>query len=264
MRSSTRPSRATTLSTPASRGQGSSTRLPLAAFVVFALAVSCASGPVTPEDVPLPVVIDPATAIPSGAGAEYSPDGLVRIPIEENPHAMLYVKPPRPNLQRYDSMILAPSELTYHERTPKRSRRDEQVLLDLFRSDLLHTLREGEFWKRTYERGAKTIIVKATIANLDLDTAAKDVGTTSATTFVEPGGGAFLGFEIFDSLTGDPLIRFMEKRQLPGGIYTGGYVNEQRLRSIFRDFANDLGEALRAHYDAVKEIERNEERTPGR
>lgn len=209
-----------------------------------------------PEQRPLPEVIEPSETIPRGEEAEYSPDGLVRVPTPGP--LVVFVKPPRPHLQRYDSMILAEPTLTYRRGTQPWSRREERQILDTFHQALLDTISKGEFWERTNTRGPGTLIVKATVAELDLDTDANEASTSSATSFVTPGGGAVLGFELFDSTTEQTLMRFLERRRLPGGVYSGSNVDQQRLRVLFRDFAQHLGEALRYQYRIIQEIERRE------
>ena len=191
-----------------------------------------------PGERPLPAIVDPSSAIPTGPEAEYSEDGLVRV---ETPDGMyLYVKTPRPRLQRYDSMIVAVPNLTYQTGSALWSERQEKEMLDSFHDKLVDTIESGEFWTRTNQRSPSTLIMKATVGELDLQTAPTDLGAQSSTTIVQASGGALLGFELFDSTTEEPLMRFFERRRLPGGVFSGSDVEDQRMRRIFREFARDI------------------------
>ena len=75
--------------------------------VLGVLALSCARAPgelVVGETTPDEQIM-PEQVIPSGEDAERTKDGLVRVRAPTI-DALIYVKPPRPHLQRYDRMYV--------------------------------------------------------------------------------------------------------------------------------------------------------------
>jgi hypothetical protein len=209
-----------------------------------------------PEDRPLPENLDVERIVPSGPSAQYSVDGLVLVPTN-NKNARLYIKPPRPHLQRFDKMVLMPTILAYKKKSPQWNERDERAIRMSFRRDLISALEEGEIWPLVDQSDATAMLVRVSIADLDIETD-HEADTSSSMTFVTSGGGAVIGVEIFDDESTTPLMRYMERHRLPGGVYSGGDIDLRRVQIVFREFAKRIGSVLRYQYRIVRQIEKND------
>jgi hypothetical protein len=198
----------------------------------------------------------PSEVIPTEPGAERTPDGLVRVKTPRGATAAVFVKPPRPHLQRYDKMWVAPAAITYKEGVRAWSPKDEKQLRRSFRTSLLKSINEGPAWKHAEEPGEDVLYVRVSLIEVDVDSTATPAG--SQMTIRESSGGAIIVLELYDSMTQEPLFRFIEKRKLPGGIFSGGNVDRDRMTTAFRGFARDIGETLRNQYRIIREIERRE------
>lgn len=206
---------------------------------------------------PLPPFQDPAERIAAIAGPERTPDGLVRIDIGQIQGAALYVRPPRPHLQRFDSMVLADATIEYRERQVRWSPREETEVRKSFRAKLLEALAEGAAWKLTDRASPTTLLVRPTL--LDFESGASGgLGEGSSISFIESGGGAVLGFELFDSATGQALMRYVERYRLPGGTYLGDDIERQQVDRVLGAFARRIGSVLAFQYRVIKDIEERE------
>ncbi|GEM_PF-6347624 len=235
-------------------------RLGCLAPVLLAAMTACLSTAPTDPASPPPYVEDPTAAIPSGSAAEFTSDGLVRVPSDELRGARLYVRPPRPHLQRFDKMILERPVIEYKKGVRDWTGRKEDDLRGRFRRELLTTLSSEDFWVESRELSPSTVIIRATIADFDPHETGDD-STGSSTSFVNAGGGAVLGFELFDPESRKPLMRYVERYQLPGGVYSGTNVDEQRVQVVMARFARRIGTVLRLQYRVVKDIGERERST---
>jgi len=198
----------------------------------------------------------PEERIPTGPDVERSPDGLVRVDAPET-QARIYVKPPRPYLQRFDRMILGPIQLAYKQGVRGLSAREETGLRNRFRQMLLDSIRRGPAWSLTDRPDEGVLAVRVAVVEIDMSTR-DQMSNTSNISFRRANGGAVLIIELYDSATRKPLFRFIERRTLPSGTYSGHGIDQRRLALTFDRFADDLGASLRNHYAIIREIERRE------
>ncbi len=229
---------------------------------VFALILAaiaswgCAREPAAAPAVPLPEKIMPADAIPQGPDQVFSPDGLVQVPAPEL-KGRIYVRPPRPNLQRYKWLLLNRPELTYRRGTQPFPPRAEEALRDYFGRRVREELAGSPGWELTDSPGPEVLSVG--IAVHDLSVLTDKTETTSTITRAATSAPCLLRLELFDSKSQLPLFRFLQRRHLQAGSFGGGDVDSLRLRREFDEFAREIGKHLRTTYVAVKEIQRREE-----
>ncbi|MBW2425612.1 MAG: DUF3313 family protein [Deltaproteobacteria bacterium] len=213
-------------------------------------ATAGGSAPALPEN------FMPEDRIPTGEDAERSPDGLVRVEAPES-RGLIYVKSPRPHLQRYKRMILAPTEISYRKGGPQFGSLDHDILAKRFRADLIAAINAGPAWERTDRPAEDVLLVR--VAIIDVDVQPDLGGSGSSITYATAAGGAIVAFELAESQTGQPLYRYIERRILPAGVYSGSRVDRQRLAELFGQFARHVGAQLREHYAVIREIERIEQ-----
>jgi hypothetical protein len=208
----------------------------------------------------MPADIMPSKRIPSGAEAEKTADGLVRVRAPELP-GLLFVKPPRPHLQRYDRMILEPALLTYKPGVPDWSDRQEEQLRRHFDAALEDQLARGAGWAVAKEPGEGVLIVSISAVEMELDTSPG--ATASNVVYASSSGEVTLVLELIDSVSGEPLLRFAERRRLPGGQFSAPDIDLTRLKRTFDQFAVDMRNTLASYHAAVQEIERREQQADG-
>jgi hypothetical protein len=221
-------------------------------------AWGCAQAPATrpdgstnpPDDVML------EQWIPDAARAERTAYGLVRIAAPAL-NGQLYVKLPRPDLQRYHRMVLIPAHISYKKGITPWTSWYEEVLRTHFRSVLERELGRSTSWEAATQRADDVLLVAVGALELDADTAPVEP-TGSATVYTEASGGLILVTKLMDSITEEPLLRFSERRMLPGGTFFGTQIDLLRVMNAFDAFADDLGESIESYYAADREIERRE------
>ncbi len=198
----------------------------------------------------------PEEVIPTGPEAERTEDGLVRVKTPSRAKAAVFVKPPRPHLNRYDRMVLAPIVIAYKRGGASFSDHDEELLRASFRESLLESIDSGPAWKRVESGGEGVLLARVSVVDVEIQPPA--VAAASQLNYRASGGGVVLVLEFFDSTTKEPLFRFMEKHRLPGGVYAGGAFDRRRVTAAFDDFAEAIGRNLRNQYRIIREIERRE------
>jgi hypothetical protein len=216
----------------------------------------CAQAPATGPDgsTNLPKDLMLEQWIPDAAGAERTDDGLVRVVAPEL-DGHLYVKPPRLDLQRYHRMGLIPAHISYKKGIKPWDSRGEETLRTHFQSALERELGRGTSWEPTTQRADDALLVAVGALELDADTSPVEA-TGSKTHFTNASGGLVLVMQLMDSITEEPLLRFAERRMLPGGTFSGTQIELMRVMKAFDAFANDLGDTIESYYAAVREIER--------
>ncbi len=228
--------------------------LPFLVSSALLLACACAgsSGGVseqTPDEVFMPEYV-----IPRGDDAERTEDGLVRVDTPKL-KALVYVKPPRPRLDRYDRMYVNMPQIRYKRGVRHWEQRDEAVLMSYLRNVFVEKL-SGQVWELVEDPGPGVLFVRISLLEVDIEPARRR--SEASTSFVEAGGGAILALEFFDSETAEPLFRYVEKRELPVGVYSGAAVEQDRLKHAVGDFASNLSRFVETTFGVVREIERRE------
>lgn len=219
--------------------------------------VGCASSQdVRSENFRLPHNIMPEDRIPTGPGAVRTHDGLVRVNAPET-RAKIYVKPPRPHLQRFNAMILKPIQLSYRRGVKGLPEHHEEYLRARFRKMLLASINSGPAWTLTDSPGEGVLEVRVGVLDIDISRGDR-LSSTSNVSFRREAGGAILVIELLDSVDQEPLFRWIERRPLPSGRFSGRNIERHRLVLTFDRLADDLGANLRTHYAIVREVERRE------
>ena len=231
----------------------------LAVLLVGALA--CASGDRAPSEEAastprLPEKIMPAEVIPQGPDQVATPDGLVQLDVP-GLRGRIFVRPPRPYLQRYHQLLLYPPELAYRRGVKPFPARTEESLRAYFDRRVREELAGKPGWGLANAPGPDVIAAAIAVHDLAINTEKNE--TNSSVTRVSTSPPCVLRLELFDSLSQQPLLRFLQRRRLQAGTFGGGNVDVSRLRREFDDFANEIGEHLRTYYAAAQEVQRREE-----
>jgi hypothetical protein len=112
-------------------------------------------------------------------------------------------------------------------------------------------------WETATQPADDVLLVAVGALELDADTSPVET-TGSVTVFTNASGGLLLVMKLMDSITEEPLLRFAERRMLPGGTFSGSQIELLRVMNAFDAFADDLGDSIESYYAAVREIERRE------
>ncbi len=227
-------------------------------LILAALANFCCAGAPAPapgSGIALPEKILPSEVIPQDPDRRLSSDGLVQIHAPDL-KGRIYVRPPRPHLQRYRSMLLQKPELSYRRGVQPFSPRAEQALRDYFDRRVREELAGSPGWELSETPGPDVLQVGIAVHDLSVNTDQSD--SDSSITRLSTSAPCVLRLELFDSSTGMPLLRFLQRRHLQAGTFGGGDVESLRLRREFDGFAREIGQHLRTYYAAVREVERRE------
>lgn len=192
--------------------------------------------------------------IQQGPGAAVSSDGLHRVNTPDDNPGVLYVKAPRPRLYEFDSLVLAPVNIQYGKRTRRPRQAEELAIARHFRSSLAEELAGSSGWQVVPDPGDGVLKLEIAALGLELpDEALDESGAT--TTFVGPGGEVTIVMTLRNSLTGEPLLRFVERRVLPGGHYAAANtLGVERVNRAFDRFALDTRTNLETFHAAMREI----------
>ena len=57
-------------------------------------------------------------------------------------------------------------------------------------------------------------------------------------------------------MSGDPILRFVERYRLPGGTFSSRDIEAQRLGLVLRAFARRMGDRMESRYRIVRNLER--------
>jgi hypothetical protein len=208
----------------------------------------------------MPADIMPSERIVSGSEVEKTADGLVRVRAPELP-GLLFVKPPRPHLQRYDRMILEPAYLSYKPGVSGWSDEKEEQLRGYFDAALENHLANGAGWTIAKEPGEGVLTVSISAIEMDLDTSGGPTGADVV--YTSSPAEVTLVLELIDSVSDEPLLRFAERRRLQSGRFYHPYVDLARLKLAFDQFAVDIRQTLENFHAVVQEIERREQQVGG-
>ncbi len=210
----------------------------LIGLILLVLAVSVASGCVTDREfrTPTPVVKKAADPVTTADGLRqwWVPDAS----------GVMFVRPPRLQAERYRAYLLEPPLLHFRQLSAKPSR-GEAIRLSRNLADVIRRRIEASFgWTEATEPGPEVVRIRVQASNIDF--ASPDSSSHSRTTaLVSAGGLVYFMFEMQDSETRNPLLRFGVRRRLPGGTFNGPSWHElDRARQVFRAFGFDIGPNL--------------------
>jgi hypothetical protein len=195
--------------------------LPSIAILIFSLAAAaCATTPPAPH----PWVVR---------------DGMTQV--ETYGRGLLYVKPDH-HLGRYDDLVV--------ERVGFRYGPDQKRLADLDEDRIVTMLVDAIPESQDGVIGLKTVpgpcVLSVNFFLKDLEFTEPDWKADSTTSYVASYGEATMILELRDSMSHEPLARFVQKRDLGGGrtVASRG-TNLGRLRQAITEAMRDMGNQLR-------------------
>lgn len=210
-------------------------------FLLFA----CASPPgPTPGEQAL-------SQIQQGPNAERNELGLNRVDIPEG-QGILYVKAPRPHLERFQRLALDPVVIEPAEGDLPWSSAVTNRLRKSFTRSLKNKLKKQETWRMTDDSegpGVLKVRVRAKEPNVGLP----HVGAAFAEA-AQPTNKTTLVTELYDSTTGEVLVQFIARREIPPRIQVGSRVQVDQLRLFYSRFADAIGDSLGQLAQAVEDV----------
>ncbi len=143
-------------------------------------------------------------------------DGLKLV--QENRRGALYVRPDH-HLGAYDTIRIEPFTMNYRRGqrplSEQQTKRLGKHLADSFRAQI-----ESTYVGVEQTPGECTVSVQVHINDVELLDLVPSTGATSS--FISSAGSVMMILEMRDSLTGRPLVRYGQRRLLPGGKVLGG------------------------------------------
>jgi hypothetical protein len=194
--------------------------------------------------------------IEQGPNARVTSDGLHRTETPRG-YGVLYLKAPRPHLYRYHGIVLAPVHITYKRGFKPWNDAVEDRLRDHFRATLVRQFEDHTAWELVDAPGPGVLVL--IISALELDLSAIEERTHgSKSTISAQIGDAILMVDLRDSVSGEPLVRFIKKQPLPSGTYSGTDIEYQRVRRSFDRFAERAAVTVEQLHSAMEEIQAEE------
>ncbi len=187
-----------------------------------------------------------------GANAQRNEFGLHRVNIPEG-QGILYVKAPRPHLERFDRLLidsvrLEPDEgdLPWKPSTTIRLQRS-------FTRTLTSNLGQQSTWRLTDESGPGVLGMRVKARKLRFSSRLPHV-SASPSARTRSHDKTTLVMELYDSATGDVLVQFIQRRDLPKQIVGGSRSRVDRLRVYYSRFATSMGDSLAELAQAVEDV----------
>jgi hypothetical protein len=163
------------------------------------------------------------------------------IEIDTGGRGLLFVKPNH-QLGRYDNLLIEHVGFRYGHNRGWLSPREEDRISAMLTS-VIHGQRDGDLGVVT-EPGPCALSVSLFLNDLEIFEEPRAVG--SSTSIVTSFGEATLIMELRDSLEDEPLARFLQRRELGGGIGSGGsHASLRRLGTVVAITMRDMGRQLR-------------------
>ncbi|NQZ95191.1 MAG: DUF3313 family protein [Myxococcales bacterium] len=234
---------------------------PVIVTLIAALLVAsgCATPPSTPSNAqPAVDSIEPfdpkreVARIMMGPMAVVTQDGLHMV--EANSPGAIFVKAPHPNLYSYNKIMLAPVAMSYKATSQRRRSNQELEIGRHIRAALVRELAKSAGWELVRRPAKDVLRVRLSILELDILDPAPPSGS-AITQFVASSGRVTLVMDLRDSLTDQPLLRFVERGALPGGFYSDpSSLEVDRVKNAVDGFAFDTSRNLEMFHNHVQKI----------
>jgi hypothetical protein len=183
-------------------------------------------------------------------------DGLYLV-LWDGPGAV-FVKAPRPELYRYQSIRLDEISIDYAARTAPRRSVEEARLRNRLRSSLVSELARGAGWTLVEAPGPAVLTVSISVLDLSLPNRA--LTNRASTAYAASAGSVAIVVDLSDSVTGEPLLRYAQRRTLPGGVfYDPTTVELEAAERAFDAFAADTRDSIALFHRWAEEMQREEE-----
>jgi len=189
--------------------------------------------------------------IQQGPTAERNELGLNRVDLPDG-QGILYVKAPRPHLERFESLVLDPVAIEPEEGDLPWSSAVTNRLRKSFTRSLKSKLKKQDTWQMTDDLegpGVLKVRVTAKEPNFGLP----HVGAAFSET-PQPTNKTTLVTELYDSETGEVLVQFIARREIPPRIQVGSRVQIDQLRLFYSRFADSIGDSLGQLAQAVEDV----------
>jgi len=194
--------------------------------------------------------------IQQGPTAERNELGLHRVNLPEG-QGILYIKAPRPHLERFDRLAIGSvelesdgSELPWKDAVTNRLRRS-------FSRSLKKSLNQQKTWQLTNEPGPGVLRMRVRARELKVEMGLPHVSAARNAPSQEQ-DKTTLVMELYDSDTNEMLVQFIQRRDLPDRVQAGSHVAIDRLRVYYSGFATSMGDSLSQLAQAVEDVRTDE------
>jgi hypothetical protein len=196
------------------------------------------------------------TQIQQGPTAQRNEFGLNRVNIPEG-QGILFVKGPRPHLERFDALVLDPVELEPADGDLPWNSSTTNRLRKSFTRTLKRNLKQQKTWAMTNQRGPTVLRLRVYARELAYHPGLPHVSASRDSS--GPGANrTTLVMELYDSGTDEILVQFIQRRDLPARIQAGSQVEIDRLRVYYSGFAASMGDSVAELARAVEDVRTND------
>jgi hypothetical protein len=195
--------------------------------------------------------------IQQGPTAERNELGLNRVDIPDG-QGILFVKGPRPHLERFNGLLLDPVKLEPSGGALPWKMSTTNRLRKSFARTLKKNLRQQKTWPMTKEHGPAVLRMRVYARELTYRPGLPHVSASRNSSGPEQ-NKTTLVMELYDSDTGEILVQFIQRRKLPARVQTGSQVEVDRLRIYYSGFATSMGDSLAELAQAVEDVRANDE-----
>ena len=169
----------------------------------------------------------------------------------------IFVKPPQPHLYRNDKILLAPVAISYTKTSKRRRHVYELEMGRHIRQALTQKLESSAGWQLVKRPGKNVLRVK--LAILEMELRDPEASGAASTNYLSKGGHITIVMDLRDSVTDEPLLRFVERGSLPGGFYADPSTAEvDRVKRAVDRFAADTGTSLELFHNSIQRIHEHE------
>jgi hypothetical protein len=195
--------------------------------------------------------------IQQGPSAEKNEFGLNRVNIPPG-EGILFVKGPRPHLERFDGLVLDPIDLEPSDGALPWKSSTTNRLQKSFTRTLKKNLKQQKTWAVTSDPGPRVLRMRIYARELAYHPGLPHVSASRNASRPEP-NKTTLVMELYDSNTNEILVQFIQRRDLPARVQAGSQTEVDRLRVYYSGFAKSMGDSLAELAQAVEDVRSNDE-----
>ena len=170
----------------------------------------------------------------------------------ESRFGALYVHPDH-HIGSYDELQIDPFTVSYKQGQRPLSSEGTRKLRDTLEAGLRESIEADGLVVRE-EAGLCTVAIQVHLADLELNDIDGDSG--ASTSFIASAGTVMLIFELRDSTTRTPLVRYGQRRSLPGGKTLGvsGALSTRGLGSAVDALMRDVGREIALYLPDTEKV----------
>ncbi len=161
--------------------------------------------------------------------------------IDTDNHGILFVRPDH-HMASYDRVILDPIRVTFKTGSPKLPKHELKKL-----QAYLHEATARELIDLSTDKLVTTpgpCVLRIQTSFVDLELPALDAGTDASSTILNEHGSVTLLHAVFDSVSGELLLHYAERRSTPGGAIVGAGAKWRRMKPTFDKMLETLQDEL--------------------